>query len=187
MEDEVIIRLLYDRDEQALTELKARFHSRLLQTAYNILGSREDAEEAVSDTYLALWNAIPPAKPNPLEGYVHRTGRNIALKKHRFQSAQKRCSQYDVPLEELSAVLSYGNLKDALDARTFGQALDRFLDTLPRTSRIIFLRRYWFGDSVTELAKAFSLSENTVSVRLNRIRTKLKNYLIKEGFFCESR
>ncbi len=182
MEDKAIVKLLIDRDEQALTELKARFHTRLYHTAFNILGSREDAEEAVSDTYLALWNAIPPAKPEPLEGYVHRTGRNIALKKHRFQSAQKRCSQSDLSLEELAAVLSGGDVEKALDAQALGLALDCFLDTLPRTSRILFLRRYWFGDTVTELAKALSLSENAVSVRLNRIRTKLKSYLIKEGF-----
>ncbi len=182
MEDKAIIRLLFDRDEQALTELKNRFHPRLYHTAFNILGSREDAEEAVSDTYLALWNAIPPARPEPLEGYVHRTGRNLALKKHRFQSAQKRCSQYDLSVDELAAVLPGGDLEEALDARALGQALDCFLDTLPRTSRILFLRRYWFGDTVKELAKALSLSENTVSVRLTRIRTKLKSHLIKEGF-----
>ncbi len=182
MEDKAIIRLLYARDEQALTELKNRFHPRLYRTAFNILGSREDAEEAVSDTYLALWDAIPPAKPDPLEGYVHRTGRNLALKKHRFQSTQKRCSQYDVSLDELSGALSGGNLEDILDARALGQTIDRFLDTLPRMSRTLFLRRYWFGDSVTELSRACRMSENSISVRLSRIRKQLKNYLIKEGF-----
>lgn len=183
MEDRKLIELLFTRSEQAVTALAQRFGNRLFHTACNILNSREDAEEVVNDTYLALWNSIPPAQPDPLEGYVHRTGRNIALKKLRYQSAQKRCSQYDLSLEELSAVLPGGNLEDTLDARELGQAIDRFLDRLPRLSRIIFLRRYWFGDTVTELAQEFSMTENSVSVRLSRIRDQLKNYLLKEGFF----
>lgn len=183
MEDRKLIALFFERSEQAITALALRFGNRLYATAYNILNSREDAEEAVSDTYLALWNIIPPEKPDPLEGYVYRTGRNVALKKLRFLRAQKRSSQYDISLDELSAVLSGGNLEDALDARELGLAIDRFLDTLPKQSRILFMRRYWFGDSVKDLSKAFSLSENTVSVRLSRIRTQLKTYLQKEGFF----
>lgn len=179
MEDQIIIDLLFARDEQALTELKNRFGTRLYRTAYNVLGSREDAEEAVNDTYLALWNAIPPARPEPLEGYVHRTGRNIALKMLRFQSAQKRNSQWVLSLDELSGAIPGENTSDV---RALGQAIDRFLDTLPRTSRILFVRRYWFGDSVTQLAKELTMSENSISVRLNRIRNRLKTYLIKEGF-----
>lgn len=183
MEDRKLIALFFERSEQAITALTLRFGNRLYVTAYNILNSREDAEEAVSDTYLALWNAIPPEKPDPLEGYVYRTGRNIALKKLRFLRAQKRSSQYDISLDELSSVLSSGNLEDAIDARELGLVIDRFLTTLPKQSRILFLRRYWFGDSVKQLSKDFSLTENTVSVRLSRIRTQLKTYLIKEGFF----
>ena len=183
MEDRKLIALFFERSEQAITALTLRFGNRLYTTAYNILNSREDAEEAVSDTYLALWNAIPPEKPDPLEGYVYRTGRNIALKKLRFLRAQKRSSQYDISLDELSSVLSSGNLEDAIDARELGLVIDRFLTTLPKQSRILFLRRYWFGDSVKQLSKDFSLTENAVSVRLSRIRTQLKTYLIKEGFF----
>lgn len=183
MEDRKLIALFFERSEQAITALTLRFGNRLYATAYNILNSREDAEEAVSDTYLALWNAIPPEKPDPLEGYVYRTGRNVALKKLRFLRAQKRSSQYDISLDELSTVLSSGNLEDSIDARELGLAIDRFLTTLPKQSRILFLRRYWFGDSVKQLSKEFSMSENTVSVRLSRIRTQLKTYLTKEGFF----
>lgn len=183
MEDHKLIALLFSRSEQAITGLVQRFGKRLFSTAYNILNSREDAEEAVNDTYLALWNAIPPETPDPLEGYVYRTGRNIALKKLRYLSAEKRSSQYDIALEELSAVLSGENLEDTLDARALGQAIDRFLTTLPKQNRILFIRRYWFGDSVRELSCAFSLSENTVSVRLSRVRTQLKTYLKKEEFF----
>ena len=187
MEDKKIVQMLWDRLEQALEELARKFGRRLLYTAMNILGNPEDAEEAVNDTYIALWNTIPPERPDPLAGYVHRTGRNIALNKYRHLSAQKRNSQYDVSLEELAGILPAPSFEELLDARELGQAIDRFLDTVNRSSRVLFLRRYWFGDSVKELAHAFGMSENTVSVRLSRLRKQLKTYLIeKEGYFCET-
>jgi len=170
-----------------LEALAVKFGKRLLYTATNILGNRQDAEEAVNDTYLALWDAIPPQRPDPLSGYVHRTGRNIALKKYRFLTAQKRCTQYEVSLEELSGILPGPSFEEMLDARELGRAIDRYLDTLSKENRILFLRRYWFGDSVKHLAKATGMSENTVSVRLSRLRGQLKVYLTdKEGFFHEA-
>lgn len=186
MEDKKIVQMLWDRLEQGLEALAKKFGRRLLQTAFNILGNPQDAEEAVNDTYIALWNAIPPERPEPLAGYVHRTGRNVALKKYRHLTAAKRSTQYDVSLEELSGILSGTSLEEMLDARMLGQAMDRFLDTISRENRILFLRRYWFGDSVKDLARAFSMSENTVSVRLSRLRSQLKDYLYKEGFFYEA-
>ena len=174
MEDKKILELLWNRVEAALDALAKKFGRRLLYTAMNILGNPEDAEEAVNDTYIALWNTIPPEKPDPLAGYVHRTGRNVALNKRRHLAAQKRNSQYDVSLE-------------MMDARELGQAIDRFLDAVSRENRVLFLRRYWFGDSVKELAHALGMSENTVSVRLSRLRAQLKTYLIeKEGYFHEA-
>ncbi len=182
MEDHTLLNMLFARQDSALQALLARFGKRLYQTAYNILGSKEDAEEIVNDALLAIWNAIPPAHPEPLEGYVYRTGRNIALKKLRFDRAQKRSSGYAVSIEELSSVLPGEDFGEALDSRLLGQAIDRFLDTLPQKSRILFLRRYWFGDSVKSLSQEFHITENAVSVRLSRIRAQLQNYLSKEGF-----
>lgn len=187
MEDKKILELLWDRIESAIDALAKKFGKRLLYTAMNILGNPQDAEEAVSDTYMALWNAIPPERPDPLAGYVHRTGRNVALKKYRYLAAQKRNSQYEVSLEELSAILPGPSMEELLDARELGRAIDRFLDTVNKENRILFLRRYWFGDSVKHLAQAMALSENTVSVRLSRLRSQLKDYLYKEGFFHEAR
>lgn len=187
MEDKKIVQLLWDRVEQALEELARKFGRRLLYTAMNILGNPQDAEEAVNDTYMALWNTIPPERPDPLAGYVHRTGRNIALNKHRHLSAQKRNSRYDVSLEELAGILPAPSFEELLDARELGQAMDRFLDTISKENRVLFLRRYWFGDSVAELAQAFGMRENAVSVRLSRLRAQLKTYLIeKEGYFHEA-
>lgn len=183
MDDQQLLQLLFDRDDTALQALSDRYGTRLYRTAFNILGSAEDAQEAVNDTYLAIWNAIPPQRPEPLEGYVYRTGRNVALNQYRFQSAQKRYSQSNLSLEELSGCISGGNLEEDLDGRALGQAIDRFLDRLSRLNRVLFVRRYWFGDRVADLAKEFSMTESAVSVRLSRIRNQLKDYLLKEGFF----
>lgn len=183
MDDRQILSLLFARAESAIEALARKYGRRLFATAQNILDSPEDAEESVADTYLALWNAIPPRHPDPLEGFVYKVGRNQALKKLRQRSAGRRNSRYDLSLDELSPCLPGGSLEEQMDARLLGQAIDRFLDTLSKENRNLFLRRYWFGDSVKSLSAAFSLSENALSVRLSRIRTQLKTYLIQEGFF----
>jgi RNA polymerase sigma-70 factor (ECF subfamily) len=183
MDDKKIIALLWDRAEGAIDALAAKFGKRLLRTAQNILGDARDAEEAVSDTYLALWNAIPPANPDPLAPYVYRTGRNIALKRLRHDGAQKRESRYDLSLDELANCLPGEDPEHILDARALGQAMDAFLARERAENRYIFLRRYWYGDSVQEIAAALHIRENVVSVRLNRLRCKLRDYLVKEGYF----
>ena len=185
MDDKTLLQLLFDRSQEAIPALQARFGTRLFQTAHNILNDRQDAEEVVNDTYLALWDAIPPQRPEPLGGYVHRVGWNLALKKLRFLSAQKRSSKYDLSLEELSQVLPGGSLEEVLDARMLGKAIDSFLDQLSKADRVLFVRRYWFADSVRELAKQRGITENALSVRLSRLRKQLKAYLIREGFWNE--
>ena len=185
MNDQRILELLWSRAESALDALAQRFGTRLYRTAMNILNDPQDAEEAVNDTYLALWNAIPPERPLPLEGYVHRTGRNIALKKLRFLRAQKRSSQYDVSLDELANALPGDSLEDTLEVRALGRSIDRFLDGQNATNRMLFVRRYWFGDGINELAAVMGMTESAVSVRLSRTRSQLKHYLYKEGFWNE--
>ena len=185
MDDKHITRLLFERSESALAILARKFGSRLLLTAQNILGNTQDAEECVSDTYLAIWNAIPPKRPDPLAGFIFKTGRNLALKRLRYNTAARRNNHFDVSLDELSACLSGGSLDEAMSARELAQTIDRFLGTLPRDSRIMFLRRYWFGDTVGQIADTIGYYENAVSVRLNRCRSKLRTHLQQEGFFYE--
>ena len=186
MDDRKILQLLWQRVESALDALAKKFGRRLMMTAMNILSNPQDAEEAVNDTYLALWNAIPPEKPDPLAGYVHRTGRNVALKKHRYLSAEKRASRYELSLDELAGILPGPSFEEMMDARELGRAIDAFLDSVSRENRVLFLRRYWFGDSIKQLASSTGHSENTISVRLSRLRGQLKDYLTKEGFFDEA-
>lgn len=178
--DNRILKLLWDRQERGLEEMAAAYGQRLYGIAYNILGNRHDAEECVNDTYLALWNTIPPQRPEPLIAYACRVGRNIALNRLRSDSAQKRDSRYDLSLDELAGCIPGASLEQVMDGRILGQSINKFLATLPKMSRIIFLRRYYFGDSVKKIAGSLSLSENTVSVRLNRIREKLRKFLEKE-------
>ncbi len=183
MNDTHLIDLLFARSESAISALAMQFGTRLRATAINILGSARDAEECVNDTYLAIWNAIPPERPNPLCAYIYRIGRNIALKRLRSNTAQVRNSAYDLSLDELAGSIADDSLWETLEAKELGRCIDRFLDSQSKENRVIFLRRYWFGDSVKQIAKDSRLQEGTVSVRLSRTRNALKNYLYKEGYF----
>ena len=187
MEDNHIIKLLFARSESAIAALAKRFGSRLLSLAVNILGSHRDAEECVSDTYLALWNIIPPEHPQPLAPYVYKVGRYIALKRLRSNNAQMRCSAYDLSLDELAGCLPDDSTERTLQARELGRAIDRFLNRQSKSSRVIFLRRYWFGDGIEEISKAMGLSPGAVTTRLSRTRSALKDYLEQEGYSYETR
>lgn len=183
MDDGQILLLLLNRAEAGLDALAGKFGKLLFATAQHILGSREDAEESVSDTYLAVWNAIPPKKPDPLGGFVLKTGRNLALKRLRHNTAQKRDGTYDLSLDELAGCIPAPALAETVDARELGLAIDRFLSGISRENRRIFLLRYWFGDTPKEIGTRFGLTAGAVSARLNRIREQLRTYLIQEGYY----
>ena len=182
MDDNFIIHLLNERSENALTALARQFGAHLHRIAANILSDPRDAEETVSDTYLAVWNTIPPQQPKPLAPYVYRIGRNTALKRLRSNTAQKRDTHADLCLDELAGCIPGGALEQIVQARELGRAIDRFLDTVTTESRRIFLRRYWFVDSIEQIAQDFGMSANAVTVRLSRTREKLRTFLIKEGY-----
>lgn len=177
MEDAKILDLLWSRSEQAIDALSRRFGARLHATAHNLLSDPQDSEECVNDTYLALWNSIPPRRPTSLAAYVYRTGRNIALNRLRANTAQKR-DGHTLSLDELSAFVPAPE-----DRHDLGQALDAFLDKLEPRSRAIFLRRYWFGDSIGDIAQDLRMTENAVALRLHRTREQLRTYLKEEGYY----
>ena len=188
MEDKQIIKLFFMRAEEALDILKDRYGSTLYRIAMNILGNHHDAEETTNDTYLAIWNAIPPREPDPLAPYVYRTGRNMALKRLEYLSAEKRNSRYDLSLDELGACLPDDNNdpEQALIVQEIAESINKFLEKDSDLNRYIFMRRYWYGDSVEDIAKSVNMKSGAVSVRLGRIRTKLKEHLIKEGYYYEA-
>ena len=179
MEDRQILDLLWSRSEEGITALNQKLGSRLQRLAQNILLDPQDAQECVNDTLLALWNAIPPHRPEPILPYALRICKNIATSRLRGRLAIKR-SGYEIALDELADAIGADTLQQALDEQALGSAIDAFLATLSPENRVIFLRRYWHGESVSAIASLVSLSENTVSVRLSRIRGKLRTYLKKE-------
>lgn len=183
MDDSKIIAMFFARSEQALTALAEKY-GKLCQTiAANILGNTEDAEECVNDTYLAVWNTIPPQKPNPLRTYLCKITRNIAVTRYHSNTAQKRNSHYDIALDELEKCLfSEETVESHAFAKELSHLLDRFLSDLDKRSRVMFVRRYWYADSVAQIAKDFGMRPNSVSVQLSRIRSKLRAFLIKEGY-----
>ncbi len=183
MEDDKIIDLFFGRSEQALAELASKYGTVYQRLAKNILNNALDAEECVNDAYLGVWNTIPPKRPEALLPFVCRIVRNLSITKYHANTAQKRNSVYDAALEELEECLaSRGSVEEEVSAKELSQLIDSFLDTLDRESRILFVRRYWYADSVSEIAARIGISSNSASVRLSRIRGKLRKYLKKEGY-----
>ena len=182
MTDTEIINLFFERSEQAITELAKKHGSAVARVARNILGNEQDTEECVNDTYLGTWNAIPPHKPSPLRTFVCKIARNLATMKYHSNTAEKRNSQYDLALDELEECLSdNGSVEKAYEAKELRGAINSFVATLNYSDRFIFIRRYWYSDPVKDIAKMADSTTNSVTVRLFRIREKLRLYLEKEG------
>ena len=182
--DEKIIELFFERSEQGIRELDIKYGKACRGLSYNIVGSRQDAEECVNDAYLGAWNAIPPAKPDPLLTYICKIVRNISLKSYYRKAAAKRSSRCTIAMEEIEACTADPNTVEAeLEARELSHIIESFLDTLTVENRVIFMRRYWFFDSCKDIAELTGLTEKNVSVRLTRIRRKLKSYLAEREVF----
>lgn len=181
MEDAQIIALYIQRDEAAIAETQRKYGAFCSRIATNIL-SAEDAEECVNDAYLAAWNTIPPQNPDPLQTYLCRLTRNIAITRYHANRAAKRGNGYTVCLDELEGCLaSLDRVEEQLEAQQLAQAINGFLASLDRESRVLLLRRYWYADSMGEIGKRLGISGNVASVRLFRLRKKLKQYLREKG------
>lgn len=183
LEDSKIIKLFFERAEQAIVELSAKYGTVCKRIARNILKNDLDAEECVNDTYLAAWNTIPPQRPDPLRTYIFRIVRNIAITKYHANTSEKRNSYYDVALDELESCLAASiTVEQEIAASELSKQIDLFLDTLDKENRVMFVRRYWYSDSISDIAEMFQITNHNVSVRLSRTREKLKIYLMKEGY-----
>lgn len=178
MEDEKIIELFFNRSEQAIKELDLKYGKVCHNVSYNILHSRQDAEECVNDAYLGTWNAIPPQRPNPLLTFLCKIVRNLSIMRHHANTALKRNNTYDVALEELEGCLaSPVTVEMEIETDELTRIIDSFLETLSQENRVIFMRRYWFSDTYKQIAERVGITENNVSVRLTRIRKQMKQYL----------
>lgn len=184
MDDKEIIALFLARDEGAIQAAQRQYGGYCAAIANGILDDRGAAEECVNDTWLKCWQSIPPQHPRSLKGFAGRIARNLALSVRRADMAQKRGGgQTALALDELSEVVSGGETPEgALDRQAFRGALDGFLATLPARDRDLFLRRYWYLDSVETLARRCSMTKTQVTTTLHRLRGKLRVHLQQEGF-----
>ena len=184
MEDQLIIKLFFERSEEAIRELNLKYGKICKRLANKFLHNEQDAEECINDAYLAVWNTIPPQNPNPFSAYVFRIVKNTALKKYRANTAQKRNNYYDVILEEVDEFLAVSEtVESEILAKEIGNRINVFLGRIKDRDRIMFVQRYWFCYSVEEIAKTLGVSKNYVTVHLHRTREKLRDDLKSEGFY----
>lgn len=183
MEDTQIIELYFNRCESAIMQTAQKYGSYLNQVAFNILRCPEDTEEIVEDTYLAAWNAIPPAVPVVLKHFLSRITRNLAFSRLDYLTAKRRSAHLDVLLSELEDCLpdSRGSAEDILEAKELGTCLNRFLETLDRTDCRIFLNRYYYGRTIPEIAERYDIPQRRVKYRLSCLRKELRTHLSREG------
>lgn len=183
MDDQHIIKLYFDRDEQAVAQTQDKYGKYCHTVAMNVLGNREDAEECVNDMYLRAWNAIPPEKPKHLGAYLASITRNLAINRyHERRSAGRGAGETAVAIDELAECLADNAGGTTLaDDVTLRDALNAFLRTLPEPTRGIFMRRYWFVCPVADIAREYDMKESRVKMILLRTRNRLRDHLTQEG------
>ena len=183
MEDHQIIDLYWARSQQAIAESDRKYGAYCRTISMNVLGQREDAEECVNDTWLHAWNAMPPQRPALLQAFFGKLARNLSLDRWRRAHAAKRGGgRVEPALEELEGCLpDRGTVDEALDADETARVISRFLRSLSREDRLLFVRRYWYLDEPGELARRFGMTQGQVKTRLYRVRQKLRPVLEEEG------
>lgn len=182
MEDSKIIDLFFERSEKAIVELSKKYGSVCMKVSMNVLNNRQDAEECVNDSYMGVWNRIPPEKPNPLLAFVCRIVRNISINRYKKNNTQKRKSNYDLCLDELENYVSSRNdVEEEFEEGEITAYIDDFLDSQSQTNRMIFVRRFWYMDSYEQIANASGIKEGAIRTRLSRVKAELKKYLEKRG------
>ena len=183
MEDDAIIQLFWDRSENAIEQTRLKYGKYCRTIAFNILGSAEDSEECVNDTYLRMWNSIPPDRPLALSAFIGKVTRNLALDRVRSRSASRRGGgETALALDELGEVLSGGDEMGRIeDSREITEALNSFLESLSVVERGVFMRRYWAMEPIASIAGRYGMSQSKAASMLHRLRGKLKKHLKKEG------
>lgn len=186
MDDKGIIELFFKRSEQAIREMESMYGAFCHRIAYNILRDHHDAEESVNDGYLRVWHAIPPTYPKNLQAFLGKIIRNISLNKVVYKKSLKRGAGHaDIVAEEfMHALPSADRVEEKVETHAFVDTVNTFLATLPAEKRICFCRRYWYLDSISDIAEAVGKSESAVKMMLLRLRKDLKAHLEKEGIRC---
>lgn len=184
MDDRQIIDLYYAREETAISETADKYGKYCYSIAYRILGDEQDSEECVNDTYLRAWDAIPPHCPDKLAVFLGKITRNLALNRFAYSTREKRgCGKMELVLEELQGCIpTLQSTEQVIEEKLLIECLNEFLYDLPKEKRIVFVKRYWYLQSIQEIAEELNMSESKVKMTLLRIRNKLKKVLEKEGF-----
>lgn len=183
MDDSQIIQLYFERDETAVRETELKYGKLCLGIANRILNNPADAEECVNDTYLSVWNAIPPQQPDNLMAFVARIARNQSLKRLEFHQAYKRSAYTAVSLSELEAVLPGKSIQPEMEEKLLGRLVSDFLRKEKEAARNVFIRKYWYFDSIADISARYSFSESKVKSMLFHTRNRLRSYLKKEGVY----
>lgn len=181
MDDKNIISLYVQRDETAIKETQTKYGFYCYAIAKNILSSHEDAEECVNDTWISAWNKIPPIIPQSLKAFLGKVVRDISLSRYRANHAVKRYSGMDIILDELDECIpSDFNVERCFEQKELSELINKWLRTLSREEMAMFVRRYYYGDSVKSLAGLWGYTENQMAQRLMKLRKMLKKYLFSE-------
>lgn len=185
MEDEMIVTLYWRRDETAIQETEKMYGHYLTKIAYNVLSDWEESMESVNDTYLKAWTSLPPHRPSVLSTYLGKITRQLSIDTYRKRKSQKRkASEYAISLSELEECISEGDTtSQSVDLHLLAEAMNTFLRTLSPEARNTFVGRYYFMDSIKEVAAYYGMSESKVKSMLHRTRKGLKNYLEQEGYY----
>jgi RNA polymerase sigma-70 factor (ECF subfamily) len=182
VEDLKIVELYWERDERAISQTEKKYGKYCHSIALGILRNELDAEECVNDVYLRVWESIPPHRPDRLPSFIGKITRNVSINRYIRDRAQKRNGFTEVIFDEVAEIIpDPQSASDAMDDQILSDAINAFLATLPKRTRIIFVRRYWYMSTVADIADALGLSESNVKVTLLRTRKKLRAYLLKEG------
>lgn len=181
MEDLAIIQLYWDRDERAVAETDLKYHPYCYTIAHNILTDHEDSEECINDTWFRAWTAMPPTRPRILSTFLGKITRNLSLDRYRRKTAEKRGGELNLIDLELDDCAAGGEIDENLNVEETARSISQFLKGCDLTSRVLFLRRYWYADSIGDIAARYSMSESAVKSNLHRTRLKLKDHLEKEG------
>ena len=181
MTDNEIIELFFARSERGITELDVKYGERSRALSRNIVGNNEDAEECVNDAYFKVWKEIPPKKPNPLKAFLLRMVRNISINRYHSNRAEKRDCSYTLSLDELGEISANDDVYEHFESAEMARFIEDFIASLSRENRVIFIKRYFFAESCAQIGKIFGYSEKNITVRLSRLRKKLKKYLAERG------
>lgn len=188
MEDKEIINLYLSRNESAITVTMNKYEKYCYSIAYSILNNQEDSEECVNDTWMKVWKAIPPQIPNCFRAFIGKITRNLSFDKYKKENAKKRGgSELSLVLEELEECLpdKDNNVEETIIENELQHLINRFVEDLQLKYRNIFVRRYFFVNSIEEISIMYGVSKNNVMVILSRIRAQLKDYLWKEYYYVE--